>query len=74
MDRDPKGGRSERDAPPLVEGDFSDLSESEMRAYHDARISGLCHEGALEVALGAAPAESAAETPAGDRTRAHSSE
>jgi hypothetical protein len=29
------------------------LSEAEARAYRAARMQGLCHAGALEVALGA---------------------
>ena len=32
-------------------------------AYEEARIAGLCHEGAWEVALGAASSERAPERP-----------
>ncbi|HUF09316.1 MAG TPA: hypothetical protein VMO47_08355 [Rhodothermales bacterium] len=42
-----------RDAePPDTSGEpFSGLSDLALRAYEEARISGLCHEGALEIAL-----------------------
>ena len=30
-------------------------------AYHDARVAGLCHEGAWEVALGTRPSDGSAE-------------
>jgi len=37
----------------------SQLSPEAARAYVDARVQGLCHEGALEVALGAQGSASA---------------
>ena len=34
---------------------YSPMLQIALETYHDARIRGLCHEGALEAALGAAP-------------------
>jgi uncharacterized coiled-coil protein SlyX len=47
------------------------LSPEAARAYLDARAQGLCHEGALEVALGAA---GGADTAAADVARLESVE
>ena len=40
--------------------------EAACAAYHDARVAGLCHAGAWEVALGARP-ENPAPSPAPSR-------
>lgn len=38
-------------------GDRSNLSDAALRAYEEARISGLCHDGAMEIALRLAGAD-----------------
>jgi uncharacterized coiled-coil protein SlyX len=43
-----------------IEDTPSSLSPQAARAYLDARTQGLCHEGALEVALGVQGSEGAA--------------
>ncbi len=47
----------------LAEALPSDALEAALAAYHDALISGLCHDGAWEIALDARPAEPTPETP-----------
>ncbi len=37
--------------------------EAARAAYHDARLAGLCHDGAWEIALGTAAERPAEQTP-----------